>query len=133
MKGFVKVTTKQLSEAIDGFTLRHEQGQELCKIGIEKYYNKYYTEEGSWYTKWRFKSLTPKQFARKDIACWGTWSDILWKVMDKEDTAKISFWCHYHLSALDGPKAMVAESCDGYVLVDSEMAKAIQTYRGFLQ
>lgn len=132
MKGYVKVTLEQMQEAIDGFIKRYNKGKELVDQGVVRYHERFYTEEGNWYTKWRFKNLSPKEFTRKDIEMWGYWSDVLYKVMSKGDIEIINFWNTHHLSALDGPKAMVSESCDGFVLVDSEMAKAIQTYRGFL-
>jgi len=132
MKGYVKVTTKQIQEAIDGFKLRYDQGLELRDVGISRYYNRYY-HGGSWYVRWRFKKMTPIQFARKDIKPWDGWSDILYKVMTEEETDKILFWGTHALYALDGPKAMVAESTDGFALVDSEMAKSIQTFRGYLK
>jgi hypothetical protein len=133
MKGYVKVTTKQIQEAIDGFTFRHNEGKRLRDIGIDLYYQRYFVDQGSLYTKWRFKKMTPIQFARKDIKPWDGWSDILYKVMTEDETNKIHFWGTHRLSALDGPNAMVTESTDGFALVDSEMAKTIQTYRGYLE
>lgn len=132
MKGYVKVEISQVQEAIEGFTLRYNQGKLLCEDGAKRYHKKFYTENGSWYTKWKNKDKTPKEFTRSKIPPWHSWDDVLWEVMDTEEIHKVSFYCRYSLSALDGPKAMVEESCDGFALVDSEMAKAINTYRSYL-
>lgn len=133
MKGYVNVTVEQLSEAIKGFTKRFDEGEKLRDIGIERFYNRFYVEEANWFLKWRCRNMTPSQFVYYHMGAWDRVADVLFKVLDKDEQKKLDFWQWHHMSALDGPRAMVSQSIDGYALVDSEMAKSIETYRSYLE
>ena len=132
MKGYVKVSVAQIQESIQGFTKRFNEGKKLRDEGIERFYKRFYLEEGSWWLKWRCRNMTSSQFVYKHMGCWNRIGDVLFRVLTKEECEILDFWQWHHMSALDGPKAMVSQSVDGFALVDSEMATAIQTYRGYL-
>ena len=133
MKGYVKVDIHQIEDAIQGFTKRFNEGNALREIGIERFYKRFFTEEGNWLIKWRCRNMTPGQFVYYHMGSWDGIADVVFKVLDKEEQEKLDFWQWHHMSALDGPKAMVSQSTDGFAFVDSEMAKSIETYRSYLQ
>lgn len=130
MKGYVRVTVAQLEEAVTGFQTRYRKGTELLEQGINRYYEKNYTN-GSWLTKYFNKHKTPRQFARDRIAAFSNWDDLLWPFLSTEEAELLTWWCWTRESNLDSFKSMIAESSDGFALVDGDMVKQINLYRSY--
>lgn len=130
MKGYVKVTNQQLNEAIIGFEKQYEKGKKLLDKGIELYYIKNYVG-GSWLTRFMNRKKTPKQFASKACGVFGSWDDVLYVVLNKEETEVLSWWCWTTANEINPLKALVSQSSDGVALVDQEMAAIIKKYRSY--
>lgn len=130
MKGYVKVTNQQLQEAISGFGRRYALGKVIRDKGIELYYKKNYTQ-GSWLTRFLNRKLTPTQFARKRIGMFGNWDDVLYDVLDVEESNTLHWWCWTHKDKVNPLKSMLSQSADGTALVDNEMAEQIELWREY--
>lgn len=132
MKGYVKVTVEQIQEAITGFTKQYHEGKNVRDIGIERFHKRFFVDEGGWWVKWRCRNMTPSQFVHYHMGTWCRISDVIFKVLSDDEQQKLDFYAGHYLSQIDGLSAMVSQSTDGFALVDSEMAKAINTYRSFI-
>jgi hypothetical protein len=130
LKGFVHVSEYAAQSAIEGFAKKLVDGRALRDNAVQRYYIKYY-EAGSWYTKWRYKGITPMEFARKHSpsgAFWGTWADILHTVLNDDEFDLLNWWSWIDKDRTDGLKALINTSQDGKILVDQDMAQFINKY-----
>lgn len=135
MKGFVYVSEYDAQSAIDGFIKKLSDGKALRDEGVRRYYEKNYTlaikNKRFSYTRWRYKSLTPIEFARKHSpynVLWCTWADILQKVINKDEQDLLDWWSYRTKEDINGLKALISTSIDGKILVDQDMAKFIKYY-----
>lgn len=127
MKGYVKVTNQQLQAAISGFGRRYALGKTLRDKGIALYYEKHFVN-GSWLTRLLNRKLTPTQFARKRIGMFGNWDNVLYEVLDVEESNILFWWCWTHADKANPLKSMLSQSADGTALVDNEMAALIEAW-----
>lgn len=135
MKGFVYVSEYDAQSAIDGFAKKLSDGRALRDEGIRRYHEKNYTlatkNKRFSYTRWKYKDLTPMQFAKKHSpngAFWGTWADILHTVLTEEELDLLYWWSYIDKDKTNGLKALLSTSVDGKILVDQDMAQFINNY-----
>lgn len=132
MKGYVKIDKADALAAIIGFELELARGKEVLQKGIDLYYEKFYTNGSKW-TKFWNKNKTPKQFARQRISSWGSWDDVLDKVLTKEENELVYWSCRTRDYSFDPIRALCKASTDGTMLIDNEMAAKINKYKDILE
>lgn len=135
MKGFTTVSTSSVQSAIEGFANKLVDGRAIRDEGIRRYYEINYTlaskNKRFSYTRWKYKSSTPMEFARKHSpsgAFWGTWADILHTVLNDDEFDLLNWWSWIDKDRTDGLKALINTSQDGKILVDQDMAQFINKY-----
>lgn len=135
MKGYVYVSEYDAQSAIEGFTKKLSDGRKLRDEGIRRYHQKNYTlatmNKRFSYTRWKYKDLTPMQFAKMHSpsgAFWGTWADILQSVLTEVEWDLLHWWSWIDKDKANGLKSLLATSVDGKILVDQDMAQFINKY-----
>lgn len=132
MKGYVKIDKADALAAIIGFELELDRGKEIRNKGIELYYKKFYTN-GSKLTKYWDKNKTPYEFARSNLGAFCSWDELLYKVLTREESDLLGWWCYTHKSDFDPIRALYKASSDGTMLIDNDMAEKINKYKDILE
>jgi hypothetical protein len=127
MKGYVRVTTEQLRQAISGFGRKYAEGKVIRDKGIELFYHKHYVN-GSWLTRLLNRKRTRIEFVRNNMSPWGTWADTLHSVLSEDETDLLNWWCWTGSDKVAPLKTLLSQSSDGFALVDNEMAAVIENY-----
>lgn len=133
MKGYVTLQREDLLAAIIGFGMRYDNAKEILRKGVNLYYEKHYVN-GSWWKRFGNHKLTAKQFSRKYVPPFCTWDDLLFEVLDENDTNEVAWWCYTHEDKVNQLKALYkASDCLSVINVDDEMAEFIVTYKNYLE
>lgn len=133
MKGFAKVEKADLLAAVVGFELKYEAAKELRDKGIRLYYDKHYNNANRLH-RWLHRNKSQMDYVRNHgVPTFGTWTDALNMVLTGDECDEIDWWCWTSKSNIDPLRSLVRATCDGYVLVDDEMAGTILKYKGYLE